>query len=338
MNVVNMMNTVNIKNEKNSESGARIAVLTLNPAVDRLISLDNPFARGGLNRAVGVTVSAGGKGLNQCAMLKKLGCDPLYFSVTGESGADECSAFAKRLGIESFLVKAPGGVRTNIKITDSDGVCTEINEAGGPVYEDTADRLCDMIIESHPDIVSICGSIPAPLSSAVYRDIIVRLKTAGIPAILDCDKAALELGISAAPYLIKPNRFELAWLSGTGADDVKTREGAVSLCRNLYERTGVNIICTLDEDGSLYCGEDGIYAIPTVRTTAKGFAGAGDAYLAAFVSEHVCRGAGIESALCFAAAASCAKVELSGTEMPERDIIEKKLIQIRELGGAAPIV
>ena len=292
----------------------KIAILTLNPGIDRIIYLDGELNVGGHNRTSHVVVNQGSKGANQAIMLKNLGYDAVeYFSFTGGPYASLCESFTSSYGISSHYVKTECGVRLNVKVIEGDGRGTELNEVGGPVTEDELDRLLSELLSGGYDMISLCGSIPQGVEKSVYNSLIKSAKLSGSTVILDAASDGLSLGTLAKPYLIKPNRAEL---SAFGFTEIDTVEKAISACGKIYEKYGVRVLCTLDKDGSVYVGDEGKYRVTVAPTELRGFSGAGDAYLAAFIFARLCREMDIESSLQYGAAAACAKIALEGTRMP----------------------
>ena len=297
----------------------RIAILTLNPGIDRVVYLDGTLDVGAHNRSSRVVINQGSKGANQAIMLKNLGCDAEYFSFTGGPYAALCESFTDSYGIKSHYVETGCGVRLNIKVIEGDGRGTELNENGGPVTRDELDRLCNELLSGKFDVISLCGSFPQGVEKSVYNSLITKAKLAKSTVILDASGDGLSLGTLAKPYLIKPNRAEL---SSFGFTDTDTVEKAISACGKIYEKYGVRVLCTLDKDGSVYVGDEGKYRVTVAPTTLRGFSGAGDSYLAAFIYARLYLGKGIEEALTYGAAAACAKIALEGTQIPEKEQVE----------------
>ena len=63
----------------------RIAVVTLNPGVDRVVYLGKTLDVGGHNRSTHAVVSQGSKGANQAILLKNLGNEPDYLHLPAVS-------------------------------------------------------------------------------------------------------------------------------------------------------------------------------------------------------------------------------------------------------------
>ncbi len=301
----------------------KIAILTLNPGVDRIIYLDTPARLGTLNRAVRSIVSQGSKGANVSIMLRTLGADPDYFSFTGGALGELLEGFTKKHGVKSHFVRTACGVRTNTKIIDSGGVCTEFNEAGGPVAPEELEALLGKLFSDNHDIAVINGSIPRGVDKCVYNRIVRQLNAKGTFTVLDADGEALKHGLSARPALIKPNLRELAGILGKNEVELDSKEQVFSGCRALREKYGCDIICTLDGRGSVFCGDGGGYYVDAAEVPLCGFSGAGDTYLAAYLYKRYIARESLAASLAYASAAAGAKVTLPGTELPSTEQIEQ---------------
>lgn len=275
-----------------------IVTLTMNPARDRTVIIDGEFIPGGLYRIGKAHENFSGKGINVSKALENLGAN-----------------------VTTITPVTAAPVRTNIKIIDSGGVCTEINESGGPITTEELDELLIILkkVTENTQYIVISGSIPQGVDKSVYNYLIKILKSRGIITILDCDGEALHMGVEAKPYLIKPNLTELSGLIGT---EISTIDRAVETSSELHVKTGVNILCTMGADGALYAGDEGLYTVTSPQVRVRGFSGAGDTFLAAFLYEKHMTGS-IESALKFASSAAAVKVEMIGTDIPDGESMSK---------------
>ncbi|MBQ7320505.1 MAG: hexose kinase [Clostridia bacterium] len=308
----------------------KIAVITLNPGVDRIVYLPTPLHPGTMNRSTHTVMNQGSKGANQAMMLSSLGEEPVYYSFTGGAMGDFCESFTREQGIPSRMVPTACGVRLNIKVIDSEGGCTELNEKGGPVTEE---ELGQMLMALQNDIrtydmVSLCGSIPQGVEKSVYNSIITMVREAGVPAVLDCDGEALSLGLQAKPMLIKPNRRELAGLIGENEEKLKDVDFLVEACGKVVFHYDTDVICTLDEDGSVFVGKSGVWKVGVAKVPLRGFSGAGDTYLSAYLHKRYGERCSEEESLRYAAAASCAKIAKEGTTLPSPSEIDALLTEI----------
>ncbi len=301
----------------------KFAVLNLNPGIDRVMYLSEPLKMGQLNRAAECMLSQGSKGANFSVALKRFGADIEYFSFTGGQFGEICNSFIEKEDIKAHYVKSIGGVRLNFKIVDSDGCYTEVNEKGAFVSEADIEKLLCLIEEQQFDFLTLNGSLPNGVDVSVYAKIIERMKAQNIETILDCDGWALKQGIEAKPYLIKPNRTELCELAGVSDSSIKTKADAVTICREIFKKYRVNILCTLDIDGVFYIGDEGEFSHEAIQTESKGFNGVGDTALAGFLYATIQRGFDIKTALKYSVSAASAKIKLQGSTPPQKEDVEK---------------
>lgn len=314
----------------------KIAILNLNPGVDRVIYLPAPMQVGTMNRAARTVFCQGAKAANQAILLSTLGEAELHlYTFTGGPLGAVCDAFTALPGITAHAVETAAGVRVNTKVIDSAGNATELNERGGPVTPAELAQLISALRADcgNVDILSIAGSIPQGVDKSVYKSILAEQLAPRV--LLDCDGEPLRLAMEAGPQLIKPNRRELAGLCAaldipTFSTDLSNLDAVVAACGHVRAKTGqkTDILCTLDADGSVYVGKEGCWQVSAPEVPFRGFSGAGDTYLAAFTWARFVRGRTLPDALRFGAAAASAKVALEGTTLPTRAAIDALLPRV----------
>lgn len=336
----------------------KIAVLSLNPSIDRLIVCES-ISLGELNRVDSASVNFGGKGINVSCMLGRLGADVSCFCPVSKGESEELGDFLRENRVKPEFVEVDYSIRQNLKIIESDikntptqeisaqsgdknakiGEIypisaerqTEINERGGTLSKEALIEIEERIFGGGFDIICLCGSFPQGVQNSVYNSFVRRAREAEIITVLDCDGAALKLGFEACPTLIKPNQSEIkALLSGEDISDFDEEKFADACSKLCFETGGESgIFLTLGEGGSMFFGEGEAYRIYTERAEARGFAGAGDTALAAFVFDRYSEGKTLAEALKFANAAARAKIELVGTTLPTSEEIERNLARVR---------
>ncbi len=297
-----------------------IYTLTLNPALDRTVYLES-FAVDALNRSRSSVTMAGGKGINVSRMLKMLGNDVHTLALVGGRYGDMLMSMLCDEGIEPDAVRTEAETRLNIKIIEDSGRCTELNASGGPVKRSELEALSakiDGLSSGFQQVWIISGSIPQGVEKSVYRTLVNMLKDRGHYVALDCSGEALKEGVSACPALIKPNAEELGGLVGRPLEGT---EDIMKCSEEIYAGKGVEVICTMGKNGAVYAGHEGLYTVSSPQVVVKGFAGAGDTFLAAFISCRV-RNMPIEDTLAFSSAAASAKVALPCTAVPSPDTVE----------------
>ena len=278
--------------------------VTLNPTIDQTYRIENPLVAGGLNRAEEMsTLSYSGKGINVSRELFRLGIDSKMMCILrGENGEDAYDSFIDE-NLNVFAVKAGGRMRRNISVVSSDGVGTEINEPGEEVELDTVVKffgLYDRVInEPGQKTIIISGSTPPGFRNDIYKQLVLNARKKGAYVILDADGDLLKNGLEGKPNLIKPNEKELYELTGwklTG-DDAQVRISALAAASVIYEKTGIEVLCTLGTKGSVFVGKEGQFATPSKEVQVKRTKGAGDMYLARFIYERFERHRSIADAM-----------------------------------------
>lgn len=308
----------------------KIATLTLNPCIDKTLYFNGTFRTDTLNRAAYAMINAGGKGINVARIYRRLGVRASAYGFCGGAMGDLLRTLLAKEDITAVFTETSCDTRMCIKLIDADGVCTEANEAGGPMldieYAALKTQLSGFLSECRQSgeegILFAGGSVPAGLDRGIYREIISVFRDSRVRFILDADGDALKTGLEGSPWLIKPNIHELSGLVGyeiTGRDAMEKATAAAKASRRICAQYGTNILCTLGADGAVYTGEDGVYYVNAPHVTMRGFTGAGDTFLASFMFAYEKNGRDVETALCFASSAAAAKVELAGTEMPDKN-------------------
>lgn len=267
--------------------------VTLNPVIDRTYTLMSPFKAVGLNRAEKMSeVLYSGKGINVSRELLRLGVDSKVLCILQGEDGEAAYRSMKEEGLDVISVSTAGRMRNNIAIVDPVGTAAEVNEPGCEVTPDTVEKFLSIfeeaVSEDGEKTVIVSGSTPPGFAKDIYKDLILRAKKQGCFTILDADGELLKNGLEARPDLIKPNEHELSILVGKefSSGGEKAREEALAASSLIYEKTGVEVLCTLGEKGSVFAGADGNFLCPAHTAEIKRFKGAGDMYLARFVYEH----------------------------------------------------
>ena len=295
----------------------RYATLTLNPCIDKTMFFDTPFEAGRLNRAETGSLHSGGKGLNVSRVLKTLGVEAPALGFCGGETGMILEKLLDEEGITHQFAKTEAPTRVCVKMIDSGGVCTECNESGGPIKKSELAALLKTTNRLLGDAGDKCyffmgGSIPKGIEKSAYADIISFYKDRRVRFILDADGEALTKGLAEGPWMIKPNLYELSGLVGFEIDSVGD---AISACRTIADTFGTRVLCTLGEKGSLYVSDEGVWECSAPKVPMRGFSGAGDTYLAGFIS-LLTQGGSVPESLRFGAAMAAAKVSLPGNTVP----------------------
>ena len=190
-----------------------VYTLTLNPAIDYIVNVDN-YKQGEVNRTSGEKLLAGGKGINVSTVLKNLGSDTKALGfLAGFTGEIIRKMLDEDKIKNDFIFLENGYSRINVKLkTDEE---TEINGQGPEISEKFLNELYKKLayIKSG-DALVLAGSIPKSISSDIYCEILEKLSDKSILTLVDATGELLKKSLKYNPFLIKPNRSELEELCG----------------------------------------------------------------------------------------------------------------------------
>lgn len=303
-----------------------IRTLTLNPAVDKSVTIDR-FAVGQVNRIASMRLDAGGKGLNVARALHHLGAPVVAVApVAGGAGR----FLAERLTTEDIpfdFLEVPGETRTNLKVVDPIlDSHTDINEPGPALGAEDLARVGTKLLDglSPGDWVVFSGSVPAGVSKDLYGLWMARAHEAGAKTVLDADGEAFARGLASGPDLVKPNRAELeAWVGHPLATDQDLFD-AVEALRESGART---VAVSLGGEGAWLFHGEGAWFAPGLKVAAKSTVGAGDA-LVAGLTWGLARGLAPSEILAQAVATATASVVQAGTGAGDPRDIETFLARV----------
>jgi 1-phosphofructokinase len=310
---------------------ARIATVTLNPAIDQTVFIPN-FAAGTVNRVEREQADAGGKGVNVASFLTHFGLPVAVTGLLGDANAEPFVRLFADRGIDDRFIRVAGRTRVNVKIVDEvQNRVTDINFPGlaaGPADLQrliaAIDSLCD-----DTDWFVLAGSVPAGVPEDIYLNLVQRLKARGKTVLLDASGPPFAAAISSGPDLIKPNLDELQELLGRS---LATEAEVVAAARQLIGGGIGQVIVSMGRDGALFVERDAaVLAVPpqiTVRSTV----GAGDAMVAGIITATL-RGLDLAGRARLATAFSLGALAEVGPHLPPRKVVESytESVQVRTL-------
>lgn len=308
-----------------------IYTVTLNPAIDKTVVIEE-FTAGTVNRISSVREDAGGKGVNVSKCLKKLGADTVAVMILAGVTGKRLSTMLEDMKIPMLRMGAEGENRTNLKIIDPvNHSNTDINEPGPKIDEDLLENLKEKMGKSvhKGDIVVLSGSLPKGVNKGLYARWTKYFQYRGVHVFLDADGEAMEKGIRAVPYMIKPNNDELAALLGK---EKLTLEEMVAEGKRLVETGIEEVVISLGSDGVLFVSKDGCYKADALTVPVKSTVGAGDSVVAAMAYGKV-KNLSREEKICLAVAIGAASVMQDGSQPPESALVWElaKHVQIQKL-------
>jgi len=284
-----------------------ILTVTLNPAVDHTVQVDELPASGSVARTDDAQFDPGGKGINVSQYLVELGADTLATGLVGDFLGQYIDDSLDEDGIPHDFVDIDGSSRLNTTLLTNRAEY-KINHRGPTVSSRAVDGIVDTVEKYDPSIVIVAGSQPPGLGP----DDIDRIARAGPwDTVVDVGGATLRR-LDAEYALCKPNREELAAATGLPVDTVEDcRAAARALRGDDYDR----VVASLGGDGALIAAESGVLHAAALDVDVVDTVGAGDALLSGVV-DSLERGRSDRAALQAGIAVASRVVSVPGTDVP----------------------
>ena len=231
----------------------------------------------------------------------------------------------RRKGIGDKFVRLNEATRINITLTD-DEATTNIYLPGLVVKPEDLEalqaELTQIVRGDRPDIAVLSGSLPVDCPLDAWAVMTRALTREGIRVLLDTSGPALKAALdgSVLPFCIKPNRGELAEISGASTDNF---DAVVAQARRLHERGIGLVVVSLGADGALFLSDEGalVAAKEMKLKLHESTVGAGDAMVAG-IAAALSEGAGLERIARLGTAFAVGKLELFGPNLPKKAHVE----------------
>lgn len=293
-----------------------IITITLNPAIDRTLIVEEPIEFGGVNSVSQSYVEVGGRGINVSRAIRSLGGESIAMGFTGGNNGRSLKDGLTALGIMHDFTDVAGETRVNTQIVHPDGSHTDLNESGTEVMDDDYLRFIEKL-ELYLDpqnLFVLCGRVPRGMKLKQYLKIIRIIKKAGCPLLVDCDGDTLKNVLPYKPDFIKPNTTELAKL--TGNPRTHDPEEALVSAQPLMEQGAQTVCASLGPNGAIFLfpDEKPLYLVAEAGPADKSAVGSGDAMVGAIAHAYN-QGMSNEELAKFAVAMGTASAKLPGTQM-----------------------
>lgn len=275
--------------------------------VDRLVFEDRAYI---LDR----TEAAGGRGINASKVIHAFGGKTLALLTAGGEVGERMLKGLAGMGFPFEAVRVKSETRTNITISDKQGLTVKLNEVGNKIEpEELKDvqRLVEARL-AKAQWLMICGSIPPEVPARFYCEIIEMAKSRGVKTLVDTEGDALLHALEAKPTVITPNQHEGERLLGRA---LVTRGQFLDAIDRIHKMGPESVILSLGSRGAVGSGPEGVVEALPPRIDAVCPIGAGDAMAAAFLWAVEKKKAFAE-ALKWGVAAGTAKAGLAGLTFP----------------------
>ena len=289
-----------------------IVTLTVNPALDRTIFVERLAFE---DRAYidSRHESAGGRGINAACVIHQFGSQPLAIFPSGGKNGKCLEEFLRSYGYPTVAVPVAEEIRTNLTITDRQGLTVSLNERGPQLQKSEIDRL-EKAVQTSLDGATwllLCGSLPPGVPSDFYARLIAMARRRKVKTLLDTDGDGLREGVEAGPTVVSPNQQEAERLLNRA---LVTRNHFLDAVARILSMGPEMVALSLGSRGAMgaFAGSV-IEAIPP-RVEVLCPIGAGDALAAALVWS-MDRTADFPDALRWGVAAGTASATLPGLRL-----------------------
>jgi 1-phosphofructokinase family hexose kinase len=283
--------------------------LTINPAIDRNVTADRlVFEDRGY--IVSTTETAGGRGINASSVIHSFGGKTLAIVTSGGQSGARLQELIRAYGFPVEVAPIHHDIRTNLTITDKQGLTVKLNEAGPAMDKDEVERLEHATLQQldHASWLMLCGSIPPGVPSDFYARLIAATRKRKVRTVLDTDGEALEMGIEAKPTVVHANQQEAERLLNTA---LLMRAHHLDAARKLRAMGAGSVVPSLGSRGAVAMNGKTIYEALPPRVDAVCPIGAGDALAAAF-TWAMDNGSSFDDAVRWGVAAGTASAKLPG--------------------------
>lgn len=273
----------------------RVATISLNPAYD-LVGFTPEIERGEVNLVETTGLHAAGKGINVAKVLNDLGVDVTVGGLLGRENQEGFDQLFAELGLHNRFQVIDGRTRINIKVTEAGGDVTDLNFSGFNVSEenwqhfkqDSLNWLGDF------DMVCVSGSLPQGVALDEFTDWMKALRQQCPCLVFDSSRAALDAGLLAGPWLVKPNRRELEMWAGRSLPELSD---IIAAAHQLREQGISHVVVSLGAEGALWVNASGAWLAKPPACEIVSTVGAGDSMVGGLIygllmgetSEHTLR-------------------------------------------------
>ncbi len=297
-------------------NGSLIVTLTVNPALDRTISVDRLAFE---DRAYIESRhdSPGGRGINAACVIHAFGGKTLaIFPSGGKSG----KCFEELLGAYGYpavAVPIRHDIRANLTITDKQGLTISLNERGPQLEKADVERV-EKAVQKHLEGATwllLSGSLPPGVPADFYARLIGLAQRKKVKTLLDTDGDSLREGVEASPTVVSPNQHEAERLLNRA---LVTRNHFLDAAARIRAMGPETVVLSLGSRGAVGAIAGALIEAIPPRVEVLSPIGAGDALAAAF-AWSMDRGGDFTDALRWGVATGTASATLPGLRTASLD-------------------
>lgn len=264
-----------------------ILCLGTTPTVQRTMTFRR-VAIDDVNRATGISQYASGKSINAARVLHALENEVLAIGFLGGDTGKFMRADLDHAGIAHDFLEVGAATRLCITVIDEEGgTATELIEEAATVESKGYAKLLREMDANlwRAKVVVISGSLPPGAPADFYAQCVHRCNDEHVPVLLDARGQPLIEALPFKPFIIKPNREELAQTVGYPVDSDDALRSAM---QKMVEMGTQWIAVTLGKEGAMASNGQAFWRVHSPVIRAVSAVGSGDSFaggLAAGIAE-----------------------------------------------------
>jgi len=286
-----------------------IVTVTINPAIDRTISVDR-LAFEDRTYINSSRESPGGRGINASGVIHSFGGETRAVATSGGAAGKRFVEYLGGCGFPVCVVPIKREIRTDLTITDKQGLTVKLNETGPELSKAEVTRFERAVCQTldRAAWLLLCGSIPPGVPASFYGKLVTLARKKGVKTLLHAGGEPLREGIAARPTIVTPNQHEAERRLGR---TLLTRAHFLGAAEEIRTMGAESVVLSLGSRGAVASFADGLVeaAPPPVQAICP--IGAGDALTAGY-AWAMTRVPNTGDALRWGVAAGTAKARLPG--------------------------
>ena len=255
-----------------------ITCITLNAAIDQVYEVES-MEIGGSNRVSSIIQDAGGKGMNVAKVLQYSGANVDVGGFAGGFNGVRIRNLLDKRKIASDFISIKGESRVCLTVLDKNkNEGTELLESGPEITLEEWQSMLDWAKRKSESVkwFTLSGSLPKGVPATAYAELILIMNGNGAKVFLDSSGDALQNGIKAKPFAIKPNEHEIAALVGKM---IVTENELFKIGKHFID-DGIEHVCfTLAGEGAIFVNKSGCFKAEAPQIDIVNTVGSGDAFV-----------------------------------------------------------
>jgi len=299
-----------------------IGTVTLNPAIDVILEVDN-LKKDHYNKVLNAHTTSGGKGINVSKAVRGCGKETIAMGFLGGGRGRMIEEELRGLGVTTNFWHIEEKTRSNTIISDKKtGEHTLLSEPGPKITEYDLEMLKSIFyrVMSQCSAVTLSGSLPRGIPVNIYGDLISIAKERGVKTILDASGEQFIKGLEEGPFLAKPDLRESNKVFGI---TINKEEDAIKAAKQIIQRGAKIGVVSLQNKKDLIATQDEIWFAESTYHKIVNLIGAGDALVAGFAVTLTEEEKNIEEAIRFSMSCALASALREEEEFSSREEVEK---------------